>query len=403
MKILYLITKSNFGGAQRYVFDLAVEAKKVGHDVVVGFGGTGILSKKLTDAGVRIIPIVELERNVNILADVQTFFRLLDVFDEERPDVIHLNSSKMGAIGTLAARIHNGWNWVLRFLKRGGNPSLIIFTGHGWAFNEERSDVARFIIGCLHWLTIELAQRTIAVSRKTRDQIATLPLAWHKVSVIYNGVGPFVTLRKEDALREIFGERQEILLARNPLIVGTIAELHKNKGLTYALEGLAQLKKQTASAENPDGRPIILVIIGDGEERVHLDALITKLELGNAVLLAGYKENASSLLSAFDVFLLPSITEAFPYAILEAGKIGLPVIATAVGGIPEVIDDMESGILIQSKNGGEVARALLYLMEHPERRESFGKAIEARIRDRFGIETMTSETFALYAEMRHNA
>jgi glycosyltransferase involved in cell wall biosynthesis len=389
MKILYLITKSNFGGAQRYVFDLATSAQKLGHDVVVGFGGAGELSLRLVEAGVRTISIPSLDRDVNPAADIKTFFHLLDIFSDELPDVVHLNSSKIGGLGALAARIWNGWEWGRKFIGKGGKPTHIIFTGHGWAFNEERSDTERFVIGFLHWFTIQLSHKTICVSRKTREQVNTLPFIGHKLAVIYNGVSTVKTLSKKAALDTIFGDKKTEWLKDRPIIVGTLAELHKNKGLAYAIEGMALLKKQTST-------PCIFLILGEGEEHAHLDALIVKLGLEQSVFLAGYREGGVKLLSGFDVFLLPSITEAFPYALLEAGNVGLPVVATAVGGIPEIIDDMQSGILIQTKNGGEVARALSFLIENPERRVQLGIAIAEQIRGRFNLETMVKETLALY-------
>jgi glycosyltransferase involved in cell wall biosynthesis len=391
LKILYLITKSNFGGAQRYVYDLATSAHKLGHDVVVGFGGNGELAQKLVEAGIRTVPIPALARDMNPLTDFKSFMRLLDLFAEEAPDVLHLNSSKVGALGTLAGRMWNVWVLGRRIVGKSGRPMRIIFTGHGWAFNEERGDFARSLIACAHWLTITLSHKTIAVSRKTRGQIGSLPFVLHKVVVIYNGVGLLTTLPKEEALHTILGDKQHEWLGNKPVIVGTLAELHKNKGLTFALEGMVLLKKQTPT-------PFIFLVLGEGEEHTHLDALIVKLGLEHTVFLAGYKKGGVALLSAFDIFLLPSITEAFPYAILEAGNVGLPVVATAVGGIPEVIDDMQSGILIQSKNPGEVARALSHLIDNPDRRTQLGNAIAERIRGRFNIETMVKETLALYSE-----
>ncbi len=396
MKILYLITKSNLGGAQRYVFDLATEAKALGHDVVVGFGGNGPLALKLVEAKIRTVPLPALLRDVNLLNDFRTFLRLLELFAEESPDIVHLNSSKMGGLGALAGRVWNGWAFLRRLFGRNDRSVRIIFTGHGWAFNEERNDWQRFLIGVLHFLTIALAHRTIAVSRKTREQISRLPFVWHKIVVIHNGVGTIDTLPRDEALFQIFGLKKEIILERNPLIVGTIAELHKNKGLNYAIEGIAQLKRQSSV-------PLLFIIVGDGEERTHLEALVTTLNLDHTVYFVGIKENAATLLSAFDIFLLPSITEAFPYVILEAGTVGLPVVATAVGGIPEVIDDMESGILIQSKNSGEITRTLQYLIENPERRQSLGLIIRERIHGRFNLETMARETFALYKSLMPDA
>lgn len=390
MKILYLITKSNFGGAQRYVFDLATEAKRSGHDVVVGFGGHGMLEKKLEEAGVRTISIPSLARDVNALLDLKSFFALLDIFNAESPDIIHLNSSKMGALGALAARLWNSGQWAAKLIGKGGHNARIIFTGHGWAFNEERGDIARAIIGMAHWLTIELSHETIAVSKRTRDQVNVLPFVWHKLKVIHNGVGVIDTLPKDKALATITkGTLFEGRDLRDTLVIGTISELHKNKGLTYAIEGIAMLKKQVTS-------PFVFIVIGEGEEHAALSAQIEQLGLTGDVLLAGYLENGDTLLSAFDVFMLSSITEAFPYVILEAGKTALPVVATAVGGIPEVIDDMKSGILIQSKNPAEIARALKYLIENPQRRTELGETLGSRIRDRFDITTMAQETFALY-------
>lgn len=391
MKILYLITKSNFGGAQRYVFDLATEMTKHGEDVVVGFGGEGALATKLTEAGIRTIKIPELERDINILADIKTFFFLCDIYGKEQPDIIHLNSSKIGALGALAGRLINAWVHVLRLLGKGGNPARIIFTGHGWAFNEQRGDLQRFLIGAAHWFTIRLAHQTIAVSNKTREQVGVLPFSWHKLVVIHNGIGTLDQASRSDARKKILAntrlENKDI--PPETIVIGTLAELHKNKGLNFAIEGLAQLKKQVTM-------PLAFIILGEGEERAALEKQAREAGLEEEILFAGYKERGAELLHAFDIFLLPSVTEAFPYAILEAGKAGLPIVASNVGGIPEIIDDMNSGILIHSRNAGEIARALKFLIENPDRRKQFGDAIALRIADRFNIEQMVSETLTLY-------
>ena len=392
LKILYLITKSNFGGAQRYVFDLATEATKAGHEVVVVFGGNGMLKTYLEQQSIRTIPIDTLGRDVKILSDLQSFFFLITLFHREKPDIVHLNSSKMGGLGALAARLVNGWWHLTRPFASKQKTMRIVFTGHGWAWNEERSDLERFVIGIFHWLTIELAHVTIAVSKRTRDQVGILPFVWHKLHVIHNGRDPIATLPKEEACNMIFREHKEQFLTPPPLaIIGTIAELHKSKGLIYAVEGMALLKKQ-----RPNDRLIFVMIGEEGSERTAIEASVKKYELGDSVFIAGRKENAATLLSAFDIFLLPSITEAFPYVILEAGNAGLPVIATAVGGIPEIIDDMESGILIQSRNGSEGARAITYLIDNKERCAELGRTLKERIRDRFSIAHMAKETFALY-------
>jgi glycosyltransferase involved in cell wall biosynthesis len=347
------------------------------------------LAEKLDAAGIRTISIPSLGRDVDVVEDLRSFRSLLEILAKEQPDVVHLNSSKMGGLGALAARVSNARSRMLSIFSDDTKVAKIVFTGHGWAFNEDRTDLGRFLVGCGHWLTIHLAHRTIAVSRKTREQVSALPLSWHKISVVHNGVDRSPKLEREEALKMILGERAELLIREQPLIVGTLAELHRNKGLAYAIEGFAHLKKYTES-------PVLLLILGEGEERESLEQMIQRLDLSGSVILAGHKEEADTLLGAFDAFLLPSITEAFPSALLEAGRSGLPIIATAVGGIPEVIDDMESGILIQSRNPGEVARAVHYLLEHPKRRAEFGAEIKKRIEGKFNLENMVSATLEIY-------
>lgn len=391
LTILYLITKSNFGGAQRYVFDLATRLHHDGHNVIVGFGGDGTLAEKLKDAGVPTISLSGLDRDIDPLRDVRIFLKILRLLSSMSIDVVHLNSSKIGGIGGLAARIENIRIHFIRLFGSKKKPIRIVFTGHGWALNEERPDWQRFLIATTHWMTIMLAHRTIAVSERTKEEVAVLPFSENSMSVIYNGIEKLSLLPKREAQEILFAEKIDEILSTNPLVIGTIAELHKNKGLSYALEGLAQLKKQSP-------QKFIFAVIGEGEERKNLETQRDALGLTDSVFLVGFKKDANTLLSAFDIFLFPSTKEGFPYAILEAGYAGLPVIASAVGGIPEVIDDMRSGILIQSKNSGEVSRALSYLIEHTERREEFGKAITERIEGRFNIDTMVKETLALYTE-----
>jgi glycosyltransferase involved in cell wall biosynthesis len=391
MKILYLITKSNFGGAQRYVYDLALAAKEAGHDVAVGFGQEGPLGDRLEKAGIRTISLSLLGRDVSLGSDLRSLLEIFHLLHEEHPDLVHLNSSKVGALGSLAARIHNAREHLCFLVcKKGARPVHIVFTGHGWTFNEDRPTYQRILIGIAHWITILLSHQTIAVSEKTREQVARFPLTDRRVVVIHNGAHPLPLLSRGDARAKLFPGGDQI--PEDAIVVGVIAELHANKGLRYAIEAMAHLRKQGEQRAH-------LIIIGEGEERIDLEFLIHEHGLQTHVHLIGQRDDAASLLSAFDIFLLPSITEAFPYVILEAGKSGLPIVASAVGGIPEVIDDMESGVLIHPRSSGEIARAISYLITHPDRAREFGSAVKSRIADRFTIEQMIAATLALYAEI----
>jgi glycosyltransferase involved in cell wall biosynthesis len=380
IKIIYGITKSDWGGAQRYVYDLATALPKEKYDVAVILGSTGGLSQKLQSAGIRIAQLENLSRDVKIWTDFLAFFKLIKILHQEKPDVIHLNSSKMGMLGAVAGRI-------LRVPK-------IIFTGHGWAFNEDRSAVQKKMIHLLHNLTVALSDVTIAVSAKTKEQIARHGTNSDKIMVIKNGVEKIdfldKNLARQKITEKISTEMENSIDGR--IWLGTISELHKNKGLKYMIEAMHRLK---ITVDDPATLPI-LVVIGEGEKRTKLQERINRYGLQDDIFLIGRLENASRYLKAFDIFTLTSITEALPYVVLEAGSAGLPIVASAVGGIPEIIDDMTSGILVRPKEPEEIEKAVRYLLNNPDKMALFGQRLKEKIERDFNVDKMLEKTLALY-------
>lgn len=386
-KILFCITKSNWGGAQRYVYDLATCIPRDKFDIAVILGGSGKLKDKLESAGVRTISVNALQRDVGIIKDISSFFELIKIFRKEKPDIIHLNSSKMGGIGGLAGRIAR--------IKK------IIFTAHGWAYNEERNLAQKFAIAILHFITVAFSHLTLAVSEKAREQFRSAGLMKKKMVVIHNGIGEIEFFEKEKARQELVvavrlpqTEKVKEIIESEPLWLGTISELHKNKGLSYAIEAIGRLT--AAENKNFNSKKIIFIVMGEGEERKNLEEIIKKNNLEDSVFLVGNVENAFSYLKALDIFTLTSITEALPYAILEAGKAGVPIIASNVGGISEIIDDMESGILVHPKRPKEISSAIEYLISHPDKKENFPLLLKEKIDREFSLNKMLSETVKVY-------
>ena len=363
MKILYGITKSNFGGAQRYVFDLALESKKLGHDVAVLCGGEGSLVEKLNSAGIRVINIPYLDRDISILKDIRTFFFIYKTLKQERPDVFHINSAKMGGIGMLTGRI-------LRVNK-------IIFTAHSWAWNESRSLISKLIVKKLSWLTVLGSHKTIAVSEAIKKDMDWF-FARRKMSVIRNGIREFNLLDRD-------GAREKLLIDTEEVAVGTISELHHIKGLDFLLKAWAKIST---------GK---LIIIGAGEEETNLKALAQELNLGERVVFKGFIDEARGLLNGFDIFTLTSRSEGLPYAILEAGNAGLPIVASRVGGIPEVIESGQEGVLVEPGNINAIYEGLQDLINNKEKRISYGKSVHERIQRDFSLEKMVHDTLKLYA------
>ena len=370
-RILYVITKANFGGAQRYVYNLAVAARDDGNDVSVAVGGTGLLTEKLRDASIRVIEL-PLRQGRTFLSDLLTFgslFSLVRVFRAERPDVVHLNSAKAGGLGALAARLC-------------GVPR-IIFTAHGWEFNAPRAWLSRVGIRFFSWVTILLSHTTICVSDAVRRDVARMPVVRRKLVVIRNGVTCEPLLTRDEARRSLCASTTASYW------VGMLSELHPTKRVDDAIRAFSSV----AARHTDTG----LFIISDGQERTRLQQLIQDLRLEERVVLLGFVKDAPRYFGAFDLFVHASQSEALALVILEAGCASLPVIATDVGGIPEIIPDGENGLLVPPRNPEALAQAIETLYADPEKAHVLASTLNERVRRDFTNERMTAETLALYA------
>jgi glycosyltransferase involved in cell wall biosynthesis len=377
MKILYAITKGTWGGAQRYVYDLATEAARAGYAVGVAYGTPGELADRLKETPVTHFPLYRLARDVRLGNDVSSFRQLLHILKIFRPDVLHVNSSKMGALGALAGRL--------------SGVRHIVFTAHAWAFNERRPWYQKLIIASIAWVTILLSTRTIVVSYAMQSQISGWPWTKRKVSVVHNGTREYSLLERA-AARQALATYSPVLSSTDlvsGLWIGTIAELHPVKGLFDALAAMKKLRET-----HPTVR---YVIIGDGELRAKLEKEVRNLSLSSSVFLLGNIPDAARYARALDVFLLPSHSEAFGVVLLEAGLASLPVVATRVGGISEILSEGETGRLVPPRSPEALAKALASLLDQETTRRALGERLYNVVQEQFSLEQCVRKTFALYS------
>jgi len=367
-KLFICITKSNWGGAQKYVYDIATSLSTEEFDTTVLFGEKGTLAEKLSEQNIKTIELKNSQRDVSLLKDIYFLMDLVKLLKKEKPDILHLNSSKMGFVGSIAGRLAG--------IKR------IIFTAHGWAFNEDRPKWQKFIFWAIQAKTVFLCHQTIAVSEMTKKQLKPKWLQ-KKIMVIHNGVRPVYILEKNEARKKINKNIKENIW------IGTISELHKNKGLEYVINGFSKLEKNILEH-------MVFVIIGEGEERERLEKLIENLGMKNKIFLVGKIDNAQLYLNALNIFTLTSITEALAYVILEAGLASLPVIASRVGGIPEIIENDKTGILIESKKPEKICETIESMIKNPEKANVLGTNLNMKVMTEFSIEKMVSKTIDIY-------
>lgn len=370
-KVLYVITKGNWGGAQKYVFELATRIPKENFEAVVACGEGEILPSKLSEKNIRSVKIESLARDISVIKDFKVFFELIKIFKKEKPDIVHLNSSKVGGVGALAARVCG--------------VRQIIFTVHGLPVNEPRPWYARAAIALASWITFILSKEVIMISQKELDQVKKWPFVKNKLRLIYNGIASPNFLEKSQALEKIAqttGKNLDFFTGKT--IVGTIAEFTRNKGLQYAISAVKEIPN------------ILYIIIGTGEEEYSIKRQIKFLNLEDKVLLAGFIPDASKLLKAFDIFLLSSVKEGMPYVIMEAGFANLPVVATDVGGIKEIISNNESGIIVKSKDPEAINRAIISLIENTNQRNTLAEKLYTNASLNFTVDKTVGNTCLIY-------
>lgn len=376
-KVLYIITKSNYGGAQRYVCDLATTfSGDPAYAVAVAFGGTGArgattgdLETRLTEAGIRTIRITHFMRDVSVSEDVRAFFELVRLIRAERPDVIHVTSSKAGALGALAGRITR--------------VPRIIFTSHGLVFDESwRPAWQRALLYVGTWCTMMLAHATIQISIATHARAQHMPFLKSRVHLVYNGIPTPAFTSKATARSTLIQDR-----VPDGVWIGTIAELHPNKNLTMLVDAVALLVRE--------GLDVHAWLIGDGEERTALEVRVRTLGLEHRVHCTGYIPDASRLLPAFDIFALPSAKEGLPYVLLEAGHASLPVVASNISGNNDIVEHEKSGLLVPN-DVERLADALGTLVRNQTTREQYGTALKLRVTKLFSLTQMHDATSALY-------
>jgi glycosyltransferase involved in cell wall biosynthesis len=234
------------------------------------------------------------------------------------------------------------------------------------------------------WVTILLSDVVIVVSE--RDYLdAPVLFSRKKLVLIKNGISPFDFLDTKDARTKL--SKQQHIPIEAPWILA-LGELHTNKGFDLAIQALPETLKEYPNA--------VLVIIGEGEERAKLEKLILELHLSEHVFLLGFISEPRRYLKAADVFIVSSRKEGLPYALLEAGMAGLPVIATNVGGIPEVIDSGDTGLLVLPNDIAGLSRAMKEVLRNRTFAERMGMNLEAKIRKDFSEETMLAQTVETY-------
>ncbi|MBI5138954.1 MAG: glycosyltransferase [Candidatus Vogelbacteria bacterium] len=392
-KILFVITKSNWYGAQKYTYQLATSLPRNEYDISVAFGGGGVLGNeppgllksKLEEARIRTVFVPELMRDVFLLTDLRAAWALYKLFCREKPNIIHLSSSKAGGVGAFAARIYSIKTLALYFLLPTAYCLLprIIFTSHGLPLDEERNPISKLLIRLATWTTFLLCHAVIMISENTYARARAFPWCRSRIHLVYNSLQPYELLSKSEARAKL-----KPGFPTDVPWIGTIAELTRNKSLDTLVRAAGILKR--------DGRKFVVCVIGGGEEKIMLEKLIRKEQVEDIFSLVGFVPEASHYLTAFDIFALPSLKEGLPYVLLEAGFAKCAVVASRIPGATDIITHNEHGLLVPVGDPEALAKELRVLIEHANERARFAQALRTRVLQEFSSKQMLTKTETIY-------
>lgn len=365
MKIVQLITRSdNIGGAQMHVLDLSISLKQLGHEVTVLVGGEGQFNEILINNGISCISIRQLVRSIQPLYDYRAMIEIRRVIRRINPDIIATHSSKAGWLGRIVG-------------KSLGIPT--VFTAHGWAFAEGVPRFQRNLYLVAEKLAARLASRIVTVSQHDL-QLAlryrvTTP---EQLIAIHNGIPDLPNLAADPS--------------QNPPKLVMVARFEPQKDHRTLIQALADLREYSWKLD----------LIGDGPLKSDIEKMVVDLGLEKHVRFLGECNNVPLILKEAQIFALISNWEGLPISIIEAMRAGIPVIASDVGGVCEMIEDGVNGYLIPRGDSQLLANRIMQLISNTELRIQFGLKGRHRFDEDFTSNRMNDKILSLYETLMKN-
>jgi glycosyltransferase involved in cell wall biosynthesis len=397
IRVVRIIDRLNVGGPAKHVTWLAagLDPERFETTLITGVvpdseGDMGYFTRA---AGVKPLVVEEMSRELRP-GDVVVLFKILRALFRLKPHIVHTHKAKAGAVGRLAATIYK---WLtpsalwLRPRRLG-----VIHTYHGHIFHSYYGAVkTRFFIAVERALARFCADRIVAISERQRDEIcrAFKVGKFEQFTVIPLGID----FDEIDARR---GElRKEIGAGAGDVLIGVVGRLCEVKNHAMLIEAAAKMKGGRAA----------FVIVGDGHLRAELEAQAQSAGLNGRVTFTGFRHDAASLYADFDIAALTSLNEGTPLTLIEAMACGCALVATEVGGVPDLMGRRresfdgftawDHGVTAPSRNAEAFARGLTYLVERPELRREMGERGRAFVLSRLSKERLISDIENLYRSM----
>lgn len=359
--ILYLSTSSGPGGAERVISNLAASLDPERYRAILCLFRPGWIQERSEDRGIRtfIIP-------THGMTDWRWALQFKRLLRQERVDLIHAHEFDANVQGTFVAALS-------------GIPLVATVHGKNYFWERFRRRLA------YRWVSRRATM--VAVSENLKQFIVEKAGASpDRVKVLYNGVDVLPHCGRAD----VDVCRKELSLPENDQIVGVVGNLYPVKGHQYLIDGIPAVLTKCPNTS--------FVFAGRGQLETELKEQVHRLGLDSRVYFLGLRQDIPRILAMLDVFVLPSLSEGLSMAILEAMIAGKPVVATRVGGNPELVLDGETGFLVPPRDGKALASSLVTLLTNRQQADLFGEKGKRRAEGQFSLKTMVRAYQSLYDE-----
>ena len=370
IKLLHVLT-TTAGGLGQSVLSLVEQLDPERFEVTVAFGPGYPHDRKFIDRGIRVVP-VRMKRGLkptNLLG-LWDLYRLMRA---ERFDLVHAHSSVAGFLARLAARIS-------------GVPA-VLFTLHGYASLNHRHPIGRPFLWLLEKTVDRWTDYYVAVSKYVEQVwLQRGIVSPSRVSVIYHGIE-----RRPSPDGGAVLKKMRLGLPEEAPIIGTVGLLEEQKGTEYFIRAIPLILPSFPTAR--------FVVIGSGPLQGRLRALAEELGVSRSLHFLGWRDDAAEMIEAIDLFCLPSLRESLGLVLLEAMSYAKPIVATRVEGIPEVVADGETGLLVSPKDPTSLAKGVLSLLARWDAAMEMGKKGKARLMEKFDAAQMGRQYERLYLRL----
>ncbi|MFT5369823.1 MAG: glycosyltransferase involved in cell wall biosynthesis [Candidatus Latescibacterota bacterium] len=378
IRVLNIITRLERGGAPQALLETIQRMSSEFHiDLATGQTDDADLdlTQEVINSGLPLIHVPSMRRSPHPLRDLQALRHLIRIIRKGNYDVVHTHTSKAGFLGRIAAK----------YCK----TPAVIHSPHGTILEGYFSPIVTQTYTYLERFTASMAQCIICLTTREIDQYLNAKIGKREqYTYVYNGIDidrfSTVTQQRQDV-------RSKLGIAPESVVCITVGRLVPVKGQADLIEAFPQVIKK-----HPDTH---LLIVGEGELHDALTQQTKTLNLESKIHFLGWRSDIPDLLGASDIFVLPSLNEGLGLVLLEAMAQRLPAIATDVGGVPEVVHDGKTGILVPAQSPTPLSEALNKLISDPAQRTQMGEAGYQRAMTHFSIHTTVEKTENIYRKL----